>query len=255
MRNSPTVCAIKEILHAVRAARANRDIVARINGRLLGTSRRRSQVRLATSGRPDSPVPALPNRARASDKRIIRESGVRCQVSGVRSEPTARAHSDTWHLTPDTWKVPAFCCRAKFVCLAPASTEPGDKSPPSVAGRRGAPPDDATRQDLGSENSAPLTRRGRIPQQCCRWQLCCLACNGTTRAKASAFNVRRSCFGPSLRTPTRPVLRSLRELRRATFAPDRAEGVSQPKREARRLVEPPGIAPGSDPPISARLSP
>ena len=25
---------------------------------------------------------------------------------------------------------------------------------------------------------------------------CCLACNGTTRAKASAFNVRRSYFGP-----------------------------------------------------------
>ena len=48
---------------------------------------------------------------------------------------------------------------------------------------------------------------------------------------------------------------SLFELRRTAFAPEKAVGVSQPKRLARRLVEPPGIAPGSDPPISARLSP
>ena len=77
-----------------------------------------------------------------------------------------------------------------------SETVVGDKSPASVAGRRGAPPYDATRKGLGSENSALLTQRGRIPQRCCHLQLCWLACDGTTRAKATAFNVRRSYFGP-----------------------------------------------------------
>ena len=112
------------------------------------------------------------------------------------------------------------------------SSNPRKRSPASVAGRRGAPPDDATRQDLGSEYSAPLTRRGRIPQQCCRWQLCCLACNGTTRAKASAFNVRRSYFGHSTRARMRPVLRSLRNHRRTAFAPGVALG--EASRSAKR---------------------
>ncbi len=134
----------------------------------------------------------------------------------------------------------------------------GDKSPASVAGRRGAPPYDATRKGLGSENSALLTQRGRIPQRCCHWQLCCLACIGTTRAKASAFNVRRSYFGPSVDIPmsSPPTPSGLRRDSLRSLLSKFASGLpSRSSRSERRLVEPPGIAPGSDPPISARLSP
>lgn len=94
----------------------------------------------------------------------------------------------------------------------------GDKSPASVAGRRGAPPYDATRKGLGSENSALLTQRGRIPQRCCHLQLCWLACDGTTRAKATAFNVRRSYFGPITRAQRSPPFVTVRTCNQSAFA-------------------------------------
>jgi hypothetical protein len=74
------------------------------------------------------------------------------------------------------WReIPGFCCRAP-----------------------GGPAYGCYSIGLRSRSLALLTQRGRTLQLSCHWQLCCLACNGTTRAKASAFNVRRSYFGPKI---------------------------------------------------------
>jgi len=102
-------------------------------------------------------------------------SGVRFQLARCQeSAPADDAMLTPGKLKPDTW----------------------GKSPASVAGRRGTPPEVARPEDLRANSLAPLTRRGRTLQQCCHSQLCCLACNGTNPSKSNGLQRPSILFRP-----------------------------------------------------------